>query len=563
MDKNYQQYLKAYFKKAATCVERLRSELPNVAIHVSQSPDAQGQLNYYAAAQVFNTRFQYSPLAVVYCEKPEHVSIAYNAAIANEIPIRVRAGGHDHEGESSGTNVVVIDVSKMDYVKVDKATGIAKIGAGNRFTKLVKDLADEDVMIPHGTCTSVGVTGFTLGGGWGPWTRKKGLNCESLKGATLMLGDGTLFDVDEDENGDVPPLLWALRGGGGMSYGIVTELRVQTFPLPDELLKFTLDWNEYDDNHEALKDDKPTLNILKAWENAIKSTDTHKLIGTNIKINARPEVADFDYTQIAHNCSMYGFWEGSKAELNDFVAQYFANVWPKLSITGRGGKAFKDAAETLYRGDTDLMNDWHRESFSEILKKRQELEQSGLLKGKPILPDLMDPAPHKLTSRLVNKEGLGHEGEEGYKQLLLSITSPLVFKENRGWGLFTYLTLNALVGDYYRNNPDKADKSAFPYKDKLYTIQYQTWWNKADKDSNYGDPSQSKEVYNNINRAMDWVDAGREWVIPNTSGAFISFKDISIPTSVYFDKNYEKLKAIKIEHSRDPNNHLRTRKTII
>ena len=450
----------------------------------------------------------------------------------------------------------------MDYIKVDKSTGIAHIGAGNRFSRLTEVLAAEDVMITHGTCSSVGITGFTLGGGWGPWTRKKGLNCEHLKGATLMLGDGEVINVDEDENGNVPPLLWALRGGGGMSYGIVTELRIQTFELPNELIKFTLEWNKYDGKEE---DQRPTLAILKAWENVIQATDTPQLIGTNIKINARPKVSDFDYTQIAHNCSMYGFWEGTEGDLRDFVQKHFADV--PVQITGRGGKAHKDSA-ALYRGDTDFMNDWHRESFSKIQTKirteRLALDQSGdLPQGKPIKPDLMDPAPHKLTSRLVNKEGLGYEGEEGYKQLLSSITSPLVFKENRDSGLFTYLTLNALVGDYYRNNTDKDDKSAFPYKDKLYSIQYQTWWNKADKDSEYENPSQAKLVYNNINQAIDWVHAGRNWVIPNTSGAFISFKDISIPTSVYFDKNYEKLKDIKAEYSRDPYNHLRTHKTII
>jgi hypothetical protein len=62
---------------------------------------------------------------------------------------------------------------------------------------------------------------------------------------------------------------------------------------------------------------------------------------------------------------------------------------------------------------------------------------------------------------------------------------------------------------------------------------------------------------------MDWIDTARNFEIPNTSGAFISFKDINIPTSVYFDKSYEKLKTIKINHSLDPFNHFRTRKTII
>jgi hypothetical protein len=161
---------------------------------------------------------------------------------------------------------------------------------------------------------------------------------------------------------------------------------------------------------------------------------------------------------------------------------------------------------------------------------------------------------------LVEKQGLG---PKGYEQLFRSLTSPLVLPENRGLGLFTYVTLGAIVGDYYRNNTVKAENSAFPYKDKLYTIQYQTWWNESDKNHQYSDPSQSKPVYENINRAMDWIDAARNFDIPNTSGAFISFKDIAIPTHVYFDKNYEKLKDIKKRFSKDPHNHFRTRKTII
>ena len=220
MDK-YQGYVKGYFRKATMCVSELRENLPNVTIHLVQSADQQAQQNYFAAAQIFNTRLQQNPLAIVYCECAEHVSEAYNTAIKYQIPVRVRAGGHDHEGESSGTNVVLIDVSKMTSIDIDSVTGIAKIGAGNRFNRLTAALADKDVMIAHGTCATVCITGFTLGGGWGPWTRKMGMNCEHLKGATLMLGNGEITDTDEDENGNVPDLLWALRGGGGMSYGLV------------------------------------------------------------------------------------------------------------------------------------------------------------------------------------------------------------------------------------------------------------------------------------------------------------------------------------------------------
>ena len=541
----YQGYVKEYFRKATMCVSELRENLPNVTIHLAQSTDQQAQQNYFAASQIFNTRLQQNPLVIVYCECAEHVSEVYTTAIKYQIPVRVRAGGHDHEGESSGTNVVLIDVSKMTSIEIDSVTGIAKIGAGNRFNRLTTALAEKDVMIAHGTCATVCITGFTLGGGWGPWTRKMGMNCEHLKGATLMLGNGDITDTDEDENGNVPDLLWALRGGGGMSYGIVTELRIQTFRLPEELIKFELQWNSYSEVTDPTAN-FPTLHILQAWEKVIEATDTPQLIGTNLKINAIPAVDNFNYTQIHHGCCMYGYWEGTQEELEIFVKKCFKSVPTPAIIIKKSG------AKEQYTTENDLMGNWGRDQFVPMPMPESE---EGWGQGVPIPPDFDDPAPHKITSRLVNAEGLK---DEGYEQLLLSLTSPLVRVKNCDWNLFTYVTLGAIVGDYYRNNLDKAENSAFPYKDKLYTIQYQAWWNAPD-------PNMWPEngMYDNINSAMDWIDTARNFVIPNTSGAFISFKDIAVPTSTYFGKSYERLKKIKAECSKDPFNYLRTRKTII
>ncbi|MFN0202080.1 MAG: FAD-binding oxidoreductase [Bacteroidia bacterium] len=541
-------YFAQYFEKAEACIHALYYHLAHLKMCVAQGGENQ-LLDYFLASQGFNTRIQQNPLIIVYCESKKDVAIAYKIAIKHDIPVRVRAGGHDHEGESSGTNAVVIDVSKISHIEIDEQTGIAKIGAGNRFIRLTSELAKKKVMIAHGTCATVCITGFTLGGGWGPWTRKMGMNCESLKGATLMLGDGTIVEVDEKE-GHVPDLLWALRGGGGMSYGIVTELRLQTFPLPKELVKFELHWNDYDENQEFPREKYPTLIILKAWEKMIKSDETSKLIGTNLKINARPSVEAFDYEKVHHNCCMYGYWEGDIGELFLFVYKYFPPEAVDLIIDGVAG------SEEQYLENGSLMNTWDRVSFSKV---KEDLMKNGLLdKGTPLPPDLDEAAPHKITSRLVNKEGLG---DDGYEQLLRSLTSPLVFKENRALGLFAYVTLGAIIGDFYRRNPET--NSAFPYNDKLYTIQYQTWWNTEAKDRDHNGHFQKSRVYDYINNAMDWIDAARHFHIPNTSGAFISFKDSSVPTRVYFDKSYERLKQIKIDHSRDPYNHLRSRKTIM
>lgn len=533
-------------------MNQIRHELdPSIQIATGQGSPFD-LIRYFQAAKAFNRRLQFHPFVVVYCESAEDVQKTYLTATKNFLPVRVRAGGHDHEGESNGTNTILMDVSKMDSIHIDE-DGIAHIGPGNRFIRLTTELANNKVMVPHGTCATVGISGFTLGGGWGPWTRSKGMCCEHLVGASIMLGDGEIIDVDVDpETKEVPHLLWALRGGGGMSYGIVTEFRIQTFELPKKLIKFELEWNLYEaEDPDKIKPAQgdystyPTIDVLQAWEGAIRSTKTPKLIGTNLKVNGKPAVEepDFDANTVVHNCLMYGYWQGDRQSLRDFVDEYFEGVMPaREQIDGEGGRG-KDYGQ-------NLMSSWDRISYENIQLKMDGREP------KPIPPDLDDPAPHKITSRLVEPQGLG---EDGYEQFLRSMTSEHILPGNRGLGLFTYVTLGAIVGDFYNNRPIKLF-SAFPYKKMLYTIQYQCWWNEDKAEKQQG---QENPVYDRSNRGLDWIEAGRKATIANTSGAFISFKDSSVPTSTYFAQNYEKLIQVKENYSRDPLNHFRTRKTII
>ncbi len=540
------------------------------------------EFEFTKKSQVFNRRLQFKPFVIVYCRNTADVVATFKAAKDNGLPFKIRAGGHDHEGECIGTNVILIDVSKMDTVEIDRETMTARIGPGNKFQRLTSLLADKDVMIPHGTCATVGIAGFTMGGGWGPWTRKEGMACERLIGATIILGDGTVTNVDVAPNGKVPELLWALRGGGGMSYGIVTELRFSVFELPPVLHRFQVEWNGYENEKIGTLNKKvPTLQILQQWEALIKSSKTPNLIGTNLKINAIPIQGNEGKVtgELFHNCLMYGYWEGKLDTLKTFLETSFSiKITLEHSIridpeTGKETKYIKgivkdstgkltpcciDIETGVGRDFKDkkygehLMSSWDRESHTKILQKLG----INILKGTPLQPDYDKPSPHKITSRLVNKEGLG---TQGYTELLNSLTSPLIFAENRKLGLFSYVTLGAIVGDYYKKNPDGAE-SAFPYKDKLYTIQYQTWWNEEYDQKEEG---QDNYVYDFTNRALDWIEISRSNKIANTSGAFISFKDNSIPTKTYFSTSYERLKLIKERYVQDDYNHFRSRKTII
>jgi len=532
---------------------------------------SKGQLvTYNQASQVFNTRIQEKPLAIVYCTRTEDVISTYQKAIQYNLPVRVRSGGHDHEGECTGTNVIVIDLIGLDEVFTGfghrnrfSLIGLAIVGPGNRFSKLTTELAEKNVMIPHGTCASVAIPGFTMGGGWGPWTRSKGMCCEHLIGAEIVLGDGTCETIASEnitnpgDGRDIyilkknkPELLWALKGGGGMSYGIVTKLYFQTFELPSSLFKFELEWNLYDDQQQIIET-TPTINILKRWEAIINSTSTGRLIGTNLKINGKhyaQQSSSFDSTIVVHNCVMYGYWEGDLRSLNDFVFEQFEQH--QLPV---GAFRIDGGAGINRNYGANLMNSWDRESYQNIVAFKNG--QNGI----PLPPDLDEPAPHKITSRLVDAQGLGNDGHEA---LLRSLTSPFILEGNRLEGLFTYVTLGAITGDYYRTmSSEEQSKSAFPYKDKQYTIQYQVWWNEPLIKK---EELQDNPVYTRVNRALDWIEVSRDFFIPNTSGAFISFKDSSIPTKTYFGKSYEKLKEIKEQYSKDTLfNHFRTRKTII
>lgn len=541
-------------------VEKLREayRLDKVPSPIILYNCSENQEKYHKHRQIFNRRFEFMPATIVLCVTTEQVSVAVKFTSKHNLPLRVRSGGHDHEGECSGTDTILLDLSEMDKVEIDSARGIAQIQPGTSFQKLTTLLADVNVMIPHGTCATVCIAGYTMGGGWGPWTRKHGMCCERVVGATLVLGDGTIRNLSMDGNLDERELLWAIKGGGGFSYGIVTEFVIETFELPFEMIKFQIEWNEYcyvpENKMFALRDSTPTLAVLQAWEAVIASTDltANQLVGTNLKISAKHHAREdgpVNPCTVSHNCVMYGYWEGDENSLWEFIRHRFELTGRyTVKILGKAGRNHKH----LPYGE-HLMSSWDRYSFHNMNRLKQGLE------GLPFPPDEDQPAPHKITSRLVNAQGLG---EEGRHKLLESLTSPLVLPGNKHFGLFTYITLGAIIGNYYQHviTPEQKTKSAFPYKDKLFTIQYQTWWNETEKEMEEG---QNNHVYTRVNRALDWMDVCRDYAIPNTSGAFISFKDSSVPTKTYFDKSYEDLVKIKQTHVKDPHNHFRSRKTII
>lgn len=547
-----------------------------------------GLNNYQTESLVFNTRYQYHPFAIAMCHSTSEVAKVYKTAVKYNLPVRVRSGGHDHAGESSGDNTILIDLTGIKP-KVKIRNDIATIGAGYRFYQLTPELAKKNRMIPHGTCATVGLSGFIQGGGWGPWTRKHGMCCEHLVGATVVLGDGTVIKASENNH---PEILWALRGGGGMSYGVVTEWKVRTFKLPKEIRRFTIEWNTPNDEITICgcptpSKKYPTIDVLSVWENVINSKDTAALLGTNLKINAISydgDVNEGNITDFFHHCLMYGYWEGTEKDLLKFIDKFFKTVGgtkqAKVVVYPPNGSGQKHPDDKY---PTDLMGDWGRNSLADVSAYSGfGLGKTALLEGTPFTPDYDAPAPHKISSKLVPGLDAQTWTRQSKIQMIATLSSNMLSTENEQLGLFSYVTLGAIVGEFYQNmgvtqtgndkfvsiwdkqeddeNGNKKLGVAFPYRPCQYTLQYQTWWNESIKNKI---ELQQNKVWVDTNRAMDWIDISQSTHIDGAYGAFISFKDPGIATEVYFQQNYDELVEIKKTYVEDKYNHLRTRKTII
>ncbi|MEU9419274.1 FAD-binding oxidoreductase [Streptomyces sp. NPDC048272] len=175
------------------------------------------------------------PQAVVRCESAGDVAEAVRFAVRHRIPAVARSGGHSFAGYSTTTGMV-IDVSPMDHLRmVDE---VARMGPGCQLIDVEEGLAPRGVAVPTGWCPTVAIGGLALGGGLGFLTRMHGVASDRMLRAQVVLADGRVVESDERRH---PDLFWALRGGGGGNFGIVTEYDFAPVRAPD-MTSFTLTW---------------------------------------------------------------------------------------------------------------------------------------------------------------------------------------------------------------------------------------------------------------------------------------------------------------------------------
>jgi FAD/FMN-containing dehydrogenase len=209
-------------------------EIPGFAGSVLQA----GDKGYNGARQLWNGDVQRHPTAIARCTGTADVVAAVRFARDRELPIAIRGGGHAVAGHAMCDDGLVVDLSRMNGVRVDPTRATARAQGGCLWRHVDHETQAFGLAVTGGIVTHTGIGGLTLGGGIGHLMRRFGLTVDNVVSCDLVTADGTPVTVSADEH---PELFWGLRGGGG-NFGVVTSFEYGLHALGPTVLAGMLAW---------------------------------------------------------------------------------------------------------------------------------------------------------------------------------------------------------------------------------------------------------------------------------------------------------------------------------
>ena len=255
--------------------------------------------NYEECCLSWNRAIEKHPLVIVYCQENQDVIQAIKWAKQYGVPFRIRSGTHHYEGYSTGDQLLVIDVSCMNRIELNETT--VKVQGGVRNRELYEAVCGAGYPFPGGGCPTVGVAGYTLGGGWGYSSRLFGLGCDQLIEAEVITAEGQLIVANANQHED---LFWALRGSGGGNFGVVTSL---TYRLPDKIDMATLINIDYE--HVGFA---KVVDVALRYQRFFKNLDRR----LNLKM------AMYNSETKGKGVKLTGLFYGSKEEAQDLLSLF-------------------------------------------------------------------------------------------------------------------------------------------------------------------------------------------------------------------------------------------------
>lgn len=176
----------------------------------------------------------------VHAANAEDVAAAVRFATRHRLRLVVKGGGHSYLGGSNAPDSLLVWTRTMDNIELHDAfvphgcksapVPAVSVGAGCIWGRVYRAVSVEaGRYVQGGGCTTVGVAGLVQGGGFGSFSKAFGTAAASLIEAEIVTADGRVRTVNSCQD---PDLFWALKGGGGGTFGIVTRLTLKTHELP-------------------------------------------------------------------------------------------------------------------------------------------------------------------------------------------------------------------------------------------------------------------------------------------------------------------------------------------
>lgn len=181
---------------------------------------------YDAARTVYNAMIDKRPALVVQAVDVADVMAGVRFAGEHDLAICVRGGGHNAAGLGTCDDGVVIDLGRMNAVRVDPTSRRVVVEGGATWGDVDHATQPFGLAVPAGIISTTGVGGLTLGGGFGYLSRGYGLTIDNLVSADVVLADGSFVTASESDH---PDLFWAIRGGGG-NFGVITAFEFMARP---------------------------------------------------------------------------------------------------------------------------------------------------------------------------------------------------------------------------------------------------------------------------------------------------------------------------------------------
>jgi FAD/FMN-containing dehydrogenase len=372
-----------------------------------------GASAYEQARLLFDTRFDaVRPRAVVFCESTADVQRTVRWARKHAVRIVPRSGGHSYGGYST-TSGAIVDVSRLNGVALD-STRRAVVGAGARLIDVYEGLAKHGRTVPAGSCPTVGIAGLALGGGVGFASRKYGLTCDNLVEATVVLADGSAVVANAHAH---PDLYWALRGGGGGTFGIVTRLVFRTHPV-GQVATYALEWPWSD-----------AAKVVQAWQKLAPHAPDglFSVLNLNAAVGGRARITSA------------GQFFGSADRLRELVKPLASAGTPiRFTVTSR---SYMDAQE-MWAGCSGTIAECHLPPQGNL--GRSTFKGKSSFANKPLTLKGINAMIREIEARITMGSGSG-----------------IILLDSYGGAI----------------NRVKKDATAFVHRDALFSMQYLAYWN--------------------------------------------------------------------------------------